>query len=478
MKSTKKSLVLSALSLMMCVAMLLGTTYAWFTDSVTSGKNIITAGNLDIEMYYADGTKDPASVAWADASDATIFNYDLWEPGYTDVKHIKIANVGTLALKYQLAIVADGDLGILADVLDVYVTDTATKIAERSDLSSMTKIGTLSQVLANASLDLTGNLMPAGTEGKTSENTLTIAVKMQETAGNEYQGKSIANGFTVVVKATQYTYENDSFDNQYDKDATYPEVFVPTTYKASTTTEIKTVLTEAKDGDVVELPEAKGENKIKLPAEIASTDVVIKGAGSDKTEIDRTGAQGLSNANLSIQDVTLVGGTADYQGFQHTDTEYYENCKFTGKTFFYGNEVVCKNCVFEQTTYDYCFWTYGAKNITFENCTFNTVGKAAKVYNESTDGEFNVTFTNCVFNTTNTEKDKPAIAVNSIGAKFNIVCNGCTAVDFANGTSVEDNAMNTWYTGRMASAPATARQLIGCEGQLDKITVTVDGVSY
>ena len=224
MKSTKKSLVLSTLSLIMCVAMLLGTTYAWFTDSVTSGKNIIKSGNLDIEMYYADGTKDPASVTWADASDATIFNYDLWEPGYTDVKHIKIANVGTLALKYQLAIVADGDLGILADVLDVYVTDTATQIAERSDLSSMTKIGTLSQVLANASLDLTGNLMPAGTEGKTSENTLTIAVKMQEEAGNEYQKLSVANGFTVVVKATQYTYENDSFNNQYDKDATYPVI--------------------------------------------------------------------------------------------------------------------------------------------------------------------------------------------------------------------------------------------------------------
>ena len=127
-KSTKRALLLSALSLLMCVSMLVGTTFAWFTDSVTSAGNIIKAGNLDVEMYWADGGKAvPAddSADWTDASTGAIFNNDLWEPGYTEAKHLKIANVGTLALNYQLRIVANGVVGKLADVIDVYYFDAA-----------------------------------------------------------------------------------------------------------------------------------------------------------------------------------------------------------------------------------------------------------------------------------------------------------------------------------------------------------------
>ena len=110
-KLTKRALISSAVALILCFSMLLGTTYAWFTDSVTSANNIIKSGNLDVEMYWADGTKAvPAadSANWTDASTGAIFNYDKWEPGYTVVRHIKIANEGSLALKYQLNIVANG----------------------------------------------------------------------------------------------------------------------------------------------------------------------------------------------------------------------------------------------------------------------------------------------------------------------------------------------------------------------------------
>ena len=58
-QKTKRALLASALSLIMCFTMLLGTTYAWFTDSVESGKNTIVAGNLDVELYYQnDETTD------------------------------------------------------------------------------------------------------------------------------------------------------------------------------------------------------------------------------------------------------------------------------------------------------------------------------------------------------------------------------------------------------------------------------------
>ena len=84
MHSTKKALTASILFLAICFSMLVGTTFAWFTDSVTSSGNIIQSGTLDIAMYWADGTKAvPGTDGWTDASTGAIFNHDNWEPGYT-----------------------------------------------------------------------------------------------------------------------------------------------------------------------------------------------------------------------------------------------------------------------------------------------------------------------------------------------------------------------------------------------------------
>ena len=108
--STKRALIASIISLCMCVAALAGTTFAWFTDSVTSNGNVIKSGTLDVGFYWAKGTEDPASVNWTDAKDGAIFNNTLWEPGYTEARHIKIANEGTLALRYSLAIIPHGEV--------------------------------------------------------------------------------------------------------------------------------------------------------------------------------------------------------------------------------------------------------------------------------------------------------------------------------------------------------------------------------
>ena len=98
-KSTKKTLLTSVLSLVLCMAMLIGTTFAWFTDSVTSANNRITAGNLDIELEYYTET------GWKTVKDATeLFTGNLWEPGHTEVVYFKLTNKGTLALKYQLGV--------------------------------------------------------------------------------------------------------------------------------------------------------------------------------------------------------------------------------------------------------------------------------------------------------------------------------------------------------------------------------------
>lgn len=218
-KSTKRALLLSALSLLMCVSMLIGSTFAWFTDSVTSSGNNIKSGTLDVEMYWADGTEAPDSATWTDASTGAIFNYDKWEPGYVEVRHIKIANVGTLALKYQIKIVANGEVSDLADVIDVYYVDPAVQVSDRAQLTDANKLGTLTEVLANLANTANGEL-PAG-----ENDTITLALKMQESAGNEYQNLAIGSDFSVVLMATQDNVEKDAFDENYD-DIVIPDIDV------------------------------------------------------------------------------------------------------------------------------------------------------------------------------------------------------------------------------------------------------------
>lgn len=210
-KSTKRALLLSALSLLMCVSMLIGSTFAWFTDSVTSGSNIIKSGTLDVEMYWAKGTEAPESANWTDASTGAIFNYDLWEPGYTEVRHIKIENKGTLALKYQLSIAANGEVTDLTDVIDVYYLDPAQQLGDRAAIDADMRLGTLTEVLDAISTTASGNL-EAG-----QSHTITLALKMQESAGNKYQNKSIGTDFSVKLSAIQLNFEKDSFGPDYDE---------------------------------------------------------------------------------------------------------------------------------------------------------------------------------------------------------------------------------------------------------------------
>ena len=184
-KQTKKALMLSVLMLVVCLSMLLGTTYAWFTDSASSDANIIQAGNLDVDMQWAVGTADPETTSWNATEGTAIFNNNKWEPGYAEVRHIKISNDGTLDLKYKVLFKANGQVSDLADVIDVYYADPAEQVRNKAeianlvDLGKMVKLGTLTQVLASLGETGNGELL-AG-----QADTITLALVMQETAGNE-----------------------------------------------------------------------------------------------------------------------------------------------------------------------------------------------------------------------------------------------------------------------------------------------------
>ena len=86
-RSTKSALISSVVALFLCFTMLLGTTYAWFTDSVASGSNVITAGNLDIKVEY---TLDGENWDLLDGAN-DLFQMSQWEPGHTEVVALRIS---------------------------------------------------------------------------------------------------------------------------------------------------------------------------------------------------------------------------------------------------------------------------------------------------------------------------------------------------------------------------------------------------
>ncbi len=213
MKNTLKQAVCSMLVLVMTVSALLGTTFAWFTDIVSSNGNVIASGNLDAAMEWSDDLS-----TWTDASSGPIFNYNKWEPGYTEVKYIRITNGGNLNFKWKLSIEAEGKVTDLSDVIDVYYIKPAETLLSKEQILGGSSVGSLTDVLANSTgVSSTAPLTPG------SSLTLAIAFHMREEAGNEYQEKELCSGgFAIKLLATQGVGEFDSFDDQYDVDAEWP----------------------------------------------------------------------------------------------------------------------------------------------------------------------------------------------------------------------------------------------------------------
>ena len=260
-KNSVRTLVVSIVAIVICFTMLLGTTFAWFTDSVTSSNNKIESGTLlvDLELYDKD------TQAWASIKDShdPIFDYDNWEPGYTDVKLLKVENEGTLALKWKARFVSSVSLSALADVIDVYVcpTDTEPSFPTR-ELVGYNKVGTVKEFV---------NTIEDTTKGELAAQEfayLGIALKMQETAGNEYQGLSLGGAFDIQIVATQFTAEEDSFGNDFDTNATYPNVSLSVAIPDSATE------SESFSAGVVEA-ELPADLLNNLPAEVESAKLVV-----------------------------------------------------------------------------------------------------------------------------------------------------------------------------------------------------------
>ncbi len=228
-KNTKRALVSSTIALIVCISMLIGSTYAWFTDSVSSSNNIIKSGNLDVEFKYSTDLTN-----WNNVTETTnIFKTDtLWEPGHTEVVYLSIENVGSLDLKYQLginivsetgSINKDGNPFKLSQFIDFGVKDPApaTKYATAADA--------ILAVKDSAKKISAGFTKANELQADSNAEIVALVVYMPTTVTNEANYKTgeaipqIKLGLNLV--ASQLASESDSFGSNYDALATFPNGF-------------------------------------------------------------------------------------------------------------------------------------------------------------------------------------------------------------------------------------------------------------
>ena len=289
-KSTKRALISSALAILMCVAMLIGTTFAWFTDTASTGVNKIVSGNLKVDIIgeNSDSHIEKLNFKKTAATDAEAGAAILWEPGCRYLTEgFRIANKGNLALKWKAQVnmnnIINGkvegstiakDGKSLLDVIDFYVVTSTDKNAE-----------------AVAIENFVGNLTAGAKSG-----VYYIKGVMQTTAGNDYQGLTL-DGITITVVATQDTVENDSFNNQYDKDAEYPIL-------VTTGDELQAIVSNATAPVNIVLANSITTNNFVIPAD---KDVTLDLNGCTVTNAE-------SHTILNKGHLTLTDSSADKSG--------------------------------------------------------------------------------------------------------------------------------------------------------------------
>ena len=302
-RSTKRALLLSALSLLLCVSMLVGSTFAWFTDSVTSGNNKIQAGNLDVALYHGKG--DPTNTVDTNTDDifADVNGKDiLWEPGVVAWTNLKVVNEGSLALKYQLAInfnnaTANENGDTLAKVLKVgFIKDgikgtsreaVLDEVSEWKDLASFVQSGTLNKMGQNTTYGIVVYWKPSAIDNEFNMNNGKTGT-MQIDLG-------------INLLATQLNAESDSFGSDYDAGLENSENGVSKTLDDGST--IFYYNEESGFGGRVRLtalPENLG-NEYVVPAEVNDLGGALVGADLDKLTIPA----GIEYAKKSLEGANI-----------------------------------------------------------------------------------------------------------------------------------------------------------------------------
>ena len=329
-KSTKRALLGSIMAMVLCLAMLVGATFAWFTDTASTGVNKITSGNLDVEIVNKEGEK-VTSLKWVKAEGAAAESV-LWEPGCRyQLEPFQIVNNGNLALKYKIVVTGlEGDSGLLKVITFTYKTADG----------------------ATFDINQEGHLTAKGTDGA-STGLITLTGVMDTAAGNEYMNKKLDN-ISITVVATQDTVESDSFGTQYDKDAEYPVA-------VTTGDELQAIVNNATAPVNIVLANSITTNNFVIPADkdvtldlngrtvtnAASHTILNKGHLTLKdSSADKSGqiislkgnTAALRNGDNAV--CVVEGGTISRDGANGNTWHVVENF---GKMTFNGGKVVLKN---------------------------------------------------------------------------------------------------------------------------------------
>ena len=402
--STKKALLASALSLLLCISMLIGTTYAWFTDSVTSANNIIMSGNLDVALEYST---DMVNWTAVDANTNVFDDEALWEPGYTEVVYLRVSNMGSLAMKYMLGVnVANETEGKtrddntpfkLSDYIEYGIAkDVTAKYADRTAARAAITSAAKLNVAYSEEFHLVGKTATA-----TDTDVYALVVYMPESVGNEanHNGTDIpVINLGLSVLATQDTVEEDSFDDQYDKDATY-------TISVNSTNELVSSFENMTEATVFDATGVSLDvdtigtttDEIIVPTFNIPTGATVKGAEFKIESASMISAEATAVSDTVVFDeCDIVTADADAtdgmpamalvgeMGTTVSSTKYvFNNCTFKGYVMLNGINAEFNNCTFvlsnENDGATYC--SFG--EYVFNNCTFNYEGGTNEIATSS-----------------------------------------------------------------------------------------------
>ena len=408
-KQTKRALQASVLSLILCLAMLIATTFAWFTDSVTNSNNKIVAGNLDIKVSYKNAHMAGEGENFAEFNETTdnLFVNStggkiLWEPGAATVAYLKVENAGSLALKYKLSVDAEDivtgtDGAALSDVLKTAVVEI--KESDVGTYNRATAIEAAKAANASSILDYSKEGTMNGKGANPAPVYLAMIIYFPEEIGNTVNGKVYNTGevaletdLTLKITATQLAQESDSFGPDYDNGAWNDiakqdrlEDLIEGGYKDVSSNQALTNATETEEKIVVSEDLVVDQN---TPTVKGSTTIDFNHGKVTRATRDGSGLK-VSNydADVTLQNAEFIstkGGTTVRVEGAKSLTIKNSNfiCEAPGST---GNEI------FQLTPSE-----AGKKmTVTFENCVFDTGYVGVDGYNNITD--YDIRFVNCKF---------------------------------------------------------------------------------
>ena len=421
-KTVRKALWMSVLSIALCLTMLVGTTFAWFTDTASTAVNKIQAGTLKVDIVDKNGTSiKGGTMNFVNAKDS---NDILWEPGVTfKTTGFKVKNIGNLALKFKLAI--NGATGN-SELLQVITFSVVNKEGKEVDLGSF-------EGHLNKKDDVSDELYIQG--------------HMEETAGNDYQGKKL-EGLGITVYATQDTVESDSFGKTYDANAEYPAYPAGITKDSFTEgrkavddngtfyTSFKDAMEHVADGGTLYFKE---DSVVDFPTHLNVTkNITIEGNGAD-----------FSGKDISIGTYAAPESEATTINIYNT-----KNLVVWGQPTANLSDNVTWNVNFENCEndgYNFLMYRGGATatakiNLTLTNCKANGFGDS--IVHTTADGSImiqNCTFTNNCAPVNIAHKQSGAMTVTVKDSTFA----NCGKVDTANDYFAPARFVNNSATGTL-----------------------------